>query len=78
MWAANRARRLVLPASRRSPQPFEVLTTRAARAQVPGDAGVTLLGRGARGHQVNVGVERFHGLGASHVPRVGPQEADQC
>jgi len=40
-------------------------------------AGVALLGRLARGHEVGVDVEHVHGPSASHVPRIGPQEVIQ-
>ena len=47
-------------------------------AAVRGDAGVALLGRLARGHQLGIDVQHLHGLGASHVTRIGPQEMVQC
>jgi hypothetical protein len=58
-------------------QPVEVLAARAACLQVRGDAGVTLLGRFARGHQLGIDVQYLHGLGASRVARIGPQETVQ-
>jgi hypothetical protein len=58
-------------------QPVEVLIARAACLQVRGDAGVALLGRLARGHQLGIDVQYLRGLGASHVARIGPQETVQ-
>ena len=55
----------------------EVLTARAARAQVRRDAWVPLLHRTAGGGQFGVDVQHVHRFGASHVTRIGPQEAVQ-
>src|SRR6266702_5834806 len=67
--------RSVRLAAHRGQQSREVLATRAARAQVRRDAWVPLLRRGARRHQLGVDVQHLHRLGASHVTRIGPQEA---
>jgi hypothetical protein len=62
-----------------SQQPLEVLTARAARAQVGRDARVPLFRfrRAARGHQLSVNIEHFHRPGAAHIARIGPQETIQ-
>ena len=50
---------------------------RAAGTQVRDDAGIPLLRRLARGHQLGVDVQQVHRLGAADVTRVGAQEAVQ-
>src|SRR5215469_17105612 len=56
-------------------QPFEVLSARAARAQVRGHTRVALLHRGTGGGQLGVDVEHLHRLGAAHIPWIRAQEA---
>src|SRR5450755_296297 len=56
-------------------QAVEVLATRSARGQMSCDARVTLRRRGIGGCQFGVHVQQFHRLSASHIARVGPQEA---
>jgi hypothetical protein len=63
--------------AQRVQQPVEVLTARAACLQVRGDAEVALLSRLARSHQHGIHVQHLHGLGASYVARIGPQETVQ-
>ena len=58
-------------------QPLKVFTAWAAGAQVRRHPRVTLLGGAAGGGQLGVDVQHFHDLGASHVTRIGPQEAVQ-
>ena len=55
-------------------QPFKLLAAGAACAQVGPDTWVSLLRWSARGHQVDVDMEKFHRLGASRILRIGPQE----
>src|SRR6516164_992285 len=59
-------------------QPLEVLAARAACAQVRRDARIPLFGWGAGRCQLRVDVQHLHGLGASHVARISPQEVIQC
>jgi peroxiredoxin len=73
----SRVRPLASVAAHRGQQRLEVLTARAARAQVRGDARVPLLRRFAGGDQVDVDVQHLHRLGAADVARIGPQEAVQ-
>ena len=61
----------------RGQQRVEVLTARAARAQVRRDARVPLLRRFAGGDQVDVDMQHLHRLGAADIARIGPQEAVQ-
>ena len=58
-------------------QRYPGIAARAACLQVGGDAGIALLGRPARGHQLGIDVQHRHGLGACHVTRIGPQEPVQ-
>src|SRR5215469_13304752 len=58
-------------------QSVEVVTARAAGAQVRRDAGVELLCRTAGGGQLGVDVQHFHRLGAAHVTWISPQETVQ-
>ena len=62
-------------ASDRCEQAVEVLATRSARGQMSRDARVALRRRGVSGCQFGVHVQQFHRLSASHIARVGPQEA---
>ncbi len=64
-------------AGQRGQQPLEVLAARAARAQVRGNARVALLRGGAGLGQLGVNVQHLHRLAASHIARVGAQEAVQ-
>jgi hypothetical protein len=64
--------------AQRGEQPLEVLSAWAACLQVRGDAEVALPGRLTRRHQLGIDVQHLHGLGASHVARIGPQETVQC
>ena len=61
----------------RGQQRLEILTTRAARAQVRRDARVPLLRRFAGGDQVDVDMQHLHRLGAADIARIGPQEPVQ-
>jgi peroxiredoxin len=61
----------------RGQQRLEILTTRAARAQVRREARVPLLRRSPGGDQVDVDMQHLHGLGAADIARIGPQEAVQ-
>jgi hypothetical protein len=58
-----------------SQQAFEVLTARAAGPQMRRHARVTLLGGTAGGGYLGIDVQYLHRLGASHILRIGPQEA---
>ena len=70
-------RAVSLLAAHRGQQPHTVLAARAARAQVRRDARIPLFGWGAGSCQLRVDVQHLHGLGASHVARVSPQEVIQ-
>jgi peroxiredoxin len=56
---------------------LEILTARAARAQVRRDARVPLLRRFAGGDQVDVDMQHLNRLGAADIARICPQEAVQ-
>src|SRR5262249_18792424 len=84
MIAARRSRRpaaeerSVCLVAQGGQQPFEILAARAAPAQVRRDARITLFGWGAGSCQLRVDVQHLHGLGASHIARISPQEVIQC
>ena len=73
----SRVRPLARVVAHRGQQRLEILTTRAARAQVRRDARVPLLRRFAGGDQVDVDMQHLHRLGAADIARIGPQEAVQ-
>jgi hypothetical protein len=77
MPTVNHVWRSACLVAQRGQQPVEVLAARAACLQVRRDAGVALPGRFTRGDQLGVHVQHFRGLGASHIPRIGPQETVQ-
>ena len=68
-------RRSARLAAHRGQQAFEVLSARAARAQVRPHTRVALVHRSTGSGQLGVDVQYLHRLGASHIPRISAQEA---